>query len=236
MSAISETAVIHSKASAKTFMPVRFRPSHKEVAYKAFCMFVIGCVVGFVVETLFCLVTKGTVECRSSLVIGPFNTVYGVGALALYLCLGRLGKKNIVQLFLVGAVLGTVVEFLCSFLQEVVFGTISWDYSNMPLNIGGRVCILFTVFWGLLAILWAKLLQPLLEKLIALIPHRIARPLTCCLLVFFILNITVSVAAVARWGMRVDGVPATNIITTWIDRLLPNSFVEQIYPNMIFPQ
>lgn len=133
--------------------PVMYRNRDKHFAagfnfYKFFWIFTIGSVIGFVVETIWCLVTNGHFEVRSSFVLGPFTIVYGIGAVVLYLGLRKVDRSKTGRIFLFGVVGGTVVELIASWIQEVAFGTVSWDYSNLPLNINGRVCLLCSVFWG----------------------------------------------------------------------------------------
>jgi uncharacterized membrane protein len=201
---------------------------------EAFWMFAIGSVVGFIVETIWCLIKNGTIESRSSVILAPINAVYGIGALVLYIMGKCLVNKNILHIFAFGAVAGTVVEYLCSLFQETLFGSVSWDYSGQFLNIGGRVCLLYSVFWGLLAVLWFRAIQPTFKKLISKIPEKIYKPLTWGLAVFIAIVIVVSIVAVARWNTRIEGVPATNSVTALIDSLFPNTFMERIYPNMMF--
>lgn len=200
--------------------------------FKLFWIFTFGSVIGFAVETIWCLIRNGHFEVRSSLVFGPFNFIYGIGAVVLFLGLRKINQKKPLQIFLVGMVAGTVIEHLCSWVQEVVFGTVSWDYSNVPFNIGGRVCLPYAICWGLLAILWVKRLQPTMVKLISKIPNRIGKPLTYALLTFLIILSIISIAAVSRWMMRTDGVPANGVISTLLDRFFHNDFMEVIYNNM----
>lgn len=202
--------------------------------YKAFWIFLIGSIIGFFVETIWCLIRNGRIECRSSMIFGTFNVVYGIGALVLYFGKRIAAKNNKLHIFVYGAAVSTVVEYVCSLFQEILFGSVSWDYSNQPFNIGGRVSLLYSFFGGLLAILWFIAIQPLFEKLIAKIPSQIYKPLTLGLTVFIILDVVISVAAVARWGMRLDGIPSANIVTATLDRLFPNEFMIRIYPNMLW--
>lgn len=199
-------------------------------------MFIFGSFTGYAVETVFCLVTTGCFENRSSLLFGPFNIVYGIGALALYIGLHKVKNGGIPFIFLFGMLAGTVVEFAVSWFQQTVFGSVSWDYSTLPLNIGGRVSLLFTVFWGILAVMWIKALQPTLEKLISLIRKRIGKRVFICLLIFMALNIAVSAIAIARWEARLDGIPAANTVVVWIDTLFPDTLMEWVYANMIHIQ
>jgi uncharacterized membrane protein len=168
------------------------------------------------------------------MVLGPFTVIYGIGALILYIGLSKIDGKKLPRVFLFGALAGTAVEFFASFFQEAVVGSVSWDYSSKPLNIGGRVCLLYSVYWGLLAILWCKAIQPLFVKMIARIPKRFYRPLTIGLAVFLAVNIVISLAAVYRWGTRMDGVPPSGLITTVLDSLFPDDFMQAVYSNMLW--
>ena len=107
--------------------------------YKLMLIFFIGCFLGVVIETTWCLLTKGYFESRAGLVYGPFNLVYGVGALVLTLCLYKFRNRGMWLSFLSSILVGSVVEYVCSWVQELMFGTRSWDYSNMPFNINGRI-------------------------------------------------------------------------------------------------
>ena len=51
-------------------------------------------------------------------------------------------------IFLVSAVVGALFEYVCSWVQEMAFGTVSWEYSNEPLNLNGRTSLSFAVMWG----------------------------------------------------------------------------------------
>ena len=202
---------------------------------KAFWIFVIGSVFGFVVETIWCLVRNGAIESRSSMVIGPFNAVYCIGALLLYTgvkCIS--GKRKVLYIFVFAVIAGTAVEFICSLFQEKLFGSVSWDYSGVFLNIGGRVCLLYSIFWGLLGVAWFIAVQPLFEKNISKIPAKIYKPLTFWLAVFMVVVCIVSIAAVARWGTRIDGIASNNIFATILDKVFPNQYMELRYPNMIW--
>jgi len=199
--------------------------------YNVFWMFVFGSFIGYVVETLYCLAKTGIFENRSSMLFGPFNIIYGIGALALYIGLHKI--SNIPCVLLLGMVSGSVIEFIASWFQQTVFGSVSWDYSSLPLNIGGRISLLFALFWGVLAVLWVKCLQPLFERLILFTPKRIKKQITVCLIIFFVLNIAISIIAVARWEARLDGIPAANTLAVWIDGLFPDTFMEWVYANMM---
>jgi uncharacterized membrane protein len=204
------------------------------VAQKLFWIFIWGSFVGFIVETLYCLTQNGHFEWRGSMLLLPLSAVYGIGALAFYLGVPQADKASILRIFLSGAVIGTIVEFFCSWAQQTMFGSVSWDYSQLPFNINGRVCLLYTVFWGVLAVFWAKLLQPFIERRAAKVFHGTIRPSTLVLFIVIVISIIISAYAVARWGARLEGLPAIGIFDAWSDRLFPDTTMEWLYANMKF--
>ena len=113
--------------------------------------FIIYSFLGYVIETLFGLLTKGVIESRQSMLYGPFCCIYGLGAICL-LCIPKSAKKNNWTLFIAGFIIGSIVEYMISWIGEVIFNIKWWDYSDYPLNINGRICVIFSIFCVLLTI------------------------------------------------------------------------------------
>lgn len=141
--------------------------------WRLIAYFIIYSVLGFVIETAFGAVTKGVIESRKSFLYGPFCAIYGLGAVVMILCLQPF-KKNNNTLFWGGFVAGSVIEYLVSLIGELIFHVIWWDYSDMPLNINGRVCVYFSIFWGLLGIYLVSYINPKIDKLINFIERKIS--------------------------------------------------------------
>lgn len=202
--------------------------------YKLLLLCFLGSFAGVVVELLWCLIRNGYLESRSGLVYGPFNLLYGAGAVVLTVCLYRYRNRSGWISFLGGMLVGTVVEYLCSWGQEALFGSRSWDYSAMPFNLNGRVCLLYSVFWGVLGVFWIKDLYPRIAQGILKIPNKIGKILTVALTVFLIFNSVVSLAAVHRWSERVEGQAPSSSLEELLDERFPNERMERIYANMDF--
>ena len=141
--------------------------------WRLIAYFIIYSVLGFVIETAFGAVTKGVIESRKSFLYGPFCAIYGLGAVVMILCLQPF-KKNNNTLFWGGFDAGSVIEYLVSLIGELIFHVIWWDYSDMPLNINGRVCVYFSIFWGLLGIYLVSYINPKIDKLINFIKRKIS--------------------------------------------------------------
>lgn len=202
--------------------------------YKLLLIFFVGSFAGVVMETVWCFATRGYIESRAGLVYGPFNLLYGFGAVVLTVCLYRFRNRSGWLSFAGGLLVGSVVEYLCSWAQEAVFGSRSWDYSHMPLNINGRICLLYSIFWGLLGVLWIKNLYPRLAAGILKVPNRAGKIITWAVTMLLILDAAVTVTAVARWSARIQGAEPANVFWSAVDKRFPDERMEKIFANMEF--
>lgn len=201
--------------------------------YKRFLVFFMGCFVGVVIEMIWCYFQHGYIESRAGVVYGPFNPLYGAGALLLTQALYRFRNRSPVLIFLGGAVVTSLVEYIASWGQEFVYGTRSWDYTNFPFNINGRITLLYSVFWGLLSVLWIKDIYPRLSKALLRVPERAGRHITHILVVFMVFNIVISGFALARWVQREHDQHPISRIAKILDERFPDERMERIYPNMV---
>lgn len=204
--------------------------------YKLFWVFFIGCFAGVVLETIYCLIQRGHYESRVGLIYGPFNLVYGIGALCLSGALYRFRNRGRVFSFVGGFVVGSVVEYACSWFQEVCFGSTSWDYSNMPYNLNGRICLLYSIFWGILGIFWIKDIYPRMAKWILKIPNKVGKPLTWVLLVFMVFNSVMTLFTSLRWTARREGVEPRNAFEAYLDEHYPDERMQKIFANAEFTE
>ena len=133
--------------------------------WKIFAYFIIYSILGYIIETLFGIATKGVWESRQSFLYGPFCAIYGVGAALMIIFLHKYSKRYN-TLFVLGFIIGSIVEYLVSFFGEIILHVKWWDYSNMPLNINGRICVFFSIFWGFLAIYLICSVNPKIDDLI----------------------------------------------------------------------
>lgn len=135
--------------------------------------FIIYSVEGFIIETIFGVLTKGVLESRKSFLYGPFCSIYGLGAVLMILPLQRF-KKNNYTLFAAGFVIGSIIEYLVSLIGELIFHIKWWDYSDQILNLNGRICVQFSLFWGLLAIYLMSDINKRVDKLIDFLKKKIS--------------------------------------------------------------
>lgn len=216
------------------------KPQRDKTVFAAGCcmqklvwLFFIGCLLGDITETIFCRITAGVWMSRSSLVWGPFSIVWGFAIAAVTDLLYKYKDRSDRFLFLMGTALGGAYEYLCSVLSEMVFGTVFWDYSEIPFNLGGRINLLYCFFWGFAAVAWFKIFYPVISGWIEKLPICAGRILTWVIVVFMCCNMAVSTMALIRSNERSQGIPVTQSWQQTMDERFPDERMEKIYPNAI---
>lgn len=173
--------------------------------WKILTYFIIYSFVGYIVETLFALINYNVLESRKSFLYGPFCGIYGIGAVVLILSL-RYFNKNNYTLFFGGVLVGSIVEYVISVLGEVLFDARWWDYSNRFLNINGRICLLYGLFWGILSLLLMKVINPQVDKFINYMKGKVnlkfLKIITCIGTTFMLVNALASGIAMNLFLMR----------------------------------
>ena len=211
--------------------------------------FIVYSVAGYIIETIFGLVTKGVLESRKSFLYGPFCGIYGVGAVVMIIGLQRF-KKNNYTLFAGGFIIGSIIEYVISFIGEWFFHIKWWDYSSMPFNINGRICVWFSLFWGALAIYLMSHIHPRVDKLIEKIKPSILKPLTIILTILIFIDFIVTgfalkmffVRIVNQYDLDIEGVEMyfdtysklyeNEKVKSFVDKHFSNEKMLKTFPNI----
>ena len=199
--------------------------------YSILLLFFIGGVAGDLAETIFCRLKMGWWMSRSSVVWGDFSIVWGLAIAAVTALLYKYRNRSQQFLFWMGTFLGGAYEYICSVFTEIVFGTVFWDYSDIPFNLGGRINLLYCFFWGFAAVAWFKIFYPPVSRLIEKIPVKIGKIITWLLIIFMLADGIVSSAALARYNARSNGIEAENSFESWVDKHFDDERMAQVYPK-----
>ena len=199
---------------------------------KLFYLFLFGSMLGTLFETIWALFAEGHFEVRVGMVYGPFIPVYGGGACFLTAVLYKLYKLSDTLIFVISAIVGAGFEYFCSWFQETLFGTVSWDYSNTAFNLDGRTNLMYALIWGFLGLVWVRYLYPWASMLIEKIPKKAGSIITTFLIVFMLINAFMSVSATYRWTQRTDGVPASNSLDRYLDKHFDDDKMNFLFPHM----
>jgi len=170
-------------------------------------------------------------QLRRGVIYGPISPIYGAGAVLFTVLLLRKPKTNF-QTFLEGALIGGTFEYLISFLQETFLGTISWDYSQDFLNINGRTTIPYMIVWGLLALVFAKVVYPAISHVIESFPKRFAVIFTNICIVLLLLDFMISWGALFRQMLRHKGYEPVSFVGEFFDTHYGDEVLRKYYTNM----
>ena len=196
-----------------------------------FWVFMIGSVFGFFAEMAYGAIYTRTIVIRQGLVYGPFVQIYGIGAVAYYLLITKVKEPK--EAFFSGMLMGGILEYLCSFFQEIFFGTISWDYSKQFINLNGRTSLEYCFYWGIIAVAFLKIVYPALKSIEPLIYKKWIRIFTIFVMLFMTFDITISCMAGARQEERRRQIEPKNNIDVCLDRVYTDEFLNKVYNNNI---
>lgn len=132
---------------------------------------------------------------------GPICPIYGVGVTAVITVLTPY-KSDIIVLYILSVVLVTVLEGVTGWAMDKIFHNKWWDYSDMPLNIDGYVCLLFSIVWGFACLFIIYFIQPLVHDLLAFIPTIVGIILIIILGITLIADLYVTASTIFKFNRR----------------------------------
>lgn len=132
----------------------------EKIEYYLF-VFIITSMIGWLIELTYSSITSHKLNIPGFL-FGPYLPVYGAGAvIIILLCNDKNIFKRIGKIF----TLTTILEYIVSVMLEKIVHRKWWDYSNQFLNINGRVCLLYSIYWVVLGLAILKFIKPLFENI-----------------------------------------------------------------------
>lgn len=139
---------------------------------KLILYFFIFSFTGWLLETAYCYSQIGSYIKRGFL-YGPICPIYGFGALILIVFLSKYKKKSF-KLFITAAVVCSIFEYFVGYILDAVFSLKWWDYTSEFLNLNGRISILFSFSWGIIAIIFINHAFPFIEKYLSCILNKLS--------------------------------------------------------------
>lgn len=164
--------------------------------YYLACYFLLYAFLGWCLEVVFCSVNTGKFVNRGFL-NGPLCPIYGFGAVLVISLLSPL-QNHLILLYIASVLLTSLLELVTGFVLKKLFHTSWWDYSNQPFNIGGYICLKFSLLWGIACLVLVKLIHPLLAGLVNLLPLWLGYTLLAVGYALLLADLTVTVVAIAK--------------------------------------
>ena len=200
--------------------------------YKFFIYLILGGCLGCFCEMIFCRLTMGIWMSRSSLVYGEISLVWGIAFAIFTTYLHSYRGKSSLFVFIYGLILGTAFEYLCGAFCEYIYGYSFWDYNHLPLNINGRVQLVFALIWGFSALIYIKFVYKRINNLLVKIPEKLGKIVVSSLVVILILDIALSIMAGIRFSERQLGYAPSNIIEEFCDKHFTDDFFKNRFKTL----
>lgn len=195
--------------------------------HQLFWYFIIFSILGLIIETVYCYITSGVLESRKGLIWGPFCPVYGVSAAILLLFLNKYKEKNIIWLFIYGFIVGSIAEYILSYGLEAIYGMRFWDYGYSKINLNGRICLQYSIYWGILSVILIKFIKPLIDKMIDKIPMKTRNVIEIGIFIFLIFDCIFTVWGIQTYENRI--LNQNSIIIKSGDNFSIKTYIEENY-------
>ena len=133
-------------------------------------LFFLLSVFGWIWEG-FIYLFKDDIYVNRGFLIGPWLPIYGSGGIMLELLFHRWRDRPLMT-FVSSMALCTLLEYMAGWYLELTWGVKWWDYSGMPWNLHGRICVLSSLLFGLGGMLLVWVISPLFYSVYRKIPAK----------------------------------------------------------------
>ena len=171
------------------------------IYYSILYFFVYG-FLGWCTEVIFAAFKQHRFVNRGFL-NGPICPIYGVGVTLVIACLEAF-QSNLLLLYISSVILVTVLEGVTGWAMDKLFHNKWWDYSKLPFNIGGYVCLLFSLIWGVACVFIVYFVHPLIHPVLSLIPHTAGIALIAILGIALLSDIIVTTSAIVKFNQYLE--------------------------------
>ena len=162
--------------------------------YDIVIYFVLFAIAGYICEVIFAAIVLGKFVNRGFL-NGPWCPIYGFGVVIVAICLKPLSKSLLV-LFIGSVLLTSVLEYFTGFILEKVFDQKWWDYSDDKFNLGGYICLRFSLLWGVACTAVVKLVLPAVDAVIRVVPHFVGLIVTGVIVALMLIDLSATVITI----------------------------------------
>ena len=151
-----------------------------------FLLFIIYSFLGWLIEIIVCSISEKHFTPRGFL-IGPYCPIYGFASIIMITLLNKYFNDPLI-VFILSAIIASVLEYFTSYIMEKIFNARWWDYSDRKLNINGRICLENSVLFGMLALILIYIVNPFIIQVIDTIPKLYFIFISSVLLTIFIID------------------------------------------------
>lgn len=172
------------------------------IIFKLIMFFMIYSFFGWTLESILktCIQRKPV---NSGFLYGPFCPIYGIGALIMLIFLKSF-KDNIILLFIIGFIILSIWEYLVGVLLEKTFHTKYWDYSQNKFNFQGRICLMNSIFWGALGVVFIQYIHPFISLQIDKVPETMLIIISTFLAIYMIIDLNITIVKTTNIQTKIE--------------------------------
>ena len=170
--------------------------------YQILAFFLIYSCLGWCLEVIYAAVSTGQLVNRGFL-NGPVCPIYGFGMIIVLFTLSPLAD-NLLLLYIGGVILPSVLELAGGWALYKLYHTRWWDYSDFPFNIGGYICLEFSLLWGVGTVVVMKAVHPVIAGLVEMVPQTVGFVLMCILYACYAADVVVTAFAASDLARELD--------------------------------
>ena len=170
--------------------------------YQILAYFLVYSCLGWCLEVVYAAATTGQIVNRGFL-NGPVCPIYGFGMIIVLFALTPL-QDSVLLLYIGGVILPSALELVGGWALYKLYHTRWWDYSDKPFNIGGYICLEFSLLWGVGTLVMMKAIHPTIAGLVELVPPFIGFLLMCFLYAVYAADVVVTAVAASDLARELD--------------------------------
>ena len=170
--------------------------------YQILAYFLVYSCLGWCLEVVYAAATTGQIVNRGFL-NGPVCPIYGFGMVIVLFALTPFAHSTL-ALYIGGVILPSTLELVGGWALYKLYHTRWWDYSDKPFNIGGYICLEFSLLWGVGTLVMMKAIHPTIAGLVELVPPFIGFLLMCFLYAVYAADVVVTAVAASDLARELD--------------------------------
>ena len=170
--------------------------------YHVLAFFLIYSCTGWCLEVIFAAATTGQLVNRGFL-NGPVCPIYGFGMVIVLFALTPL-QDSVLLLYIGGVILPSALELVGGWALYKLYHTRWWDYSDFPFNIGGYICLEFSLLWGVGTLVVMRIVHPVVAGLVDMVPPFVGFVVMCVLYAVYAADVVVTAFAASGLAKTLD--------------------------------
>lgn len=155
---------------------------------KYILLFFFYSAAGWLLESVYCSIGEKKIINRGFLT-GPLCPIYGTAAIVMTVLLYNPFRDKPLVVFMLGIILCDIVEYITSYVMEKLFAARWWDYTYELLNINGRICLKHSLYWGVISVVFVRVIHPAVDRLYDKINGEYIYFIFAAVLIIFVIDL-----------------------------------------------